>query len=236
MVDLKMFVVRKMSLGWDHVQPSYLTILGRQDLWLLGEQSFRFVRTHGNARLNRKKISQLCISKLRADILGNDRTSLEKIDINVAYERRYTCDVLEIIVITRYVPVSGLQTLDAQRVDIDARRVQKPPRERIENRDSVLPRNFHWFQFANHVTKQYHSVSATWFVVRRLRTERHSPWLFSILSNYFKHESSNFATVVHALVRLRDVDHDFVMTSCKFIRLLTILGRPLISFLRITSQ
>lgn len=131
--------------------------------------------------------------------------------------------------------MSGLQTLDAQRVDIDARRVQKPPRERIENRDSVLPRNFHWFQFANHVTKQYHGVSATWFVVRRLRTERHPPRLFSILSNYFKRESSNFATVVQTLVRLRDVDDDFVMASCKFIRLLTILGRPFVSFLRTIS-
>ena len=137
-----------------------MTILGRQDLWLLGEQSSRFVRAHGNA-------------------------------------------------------VSGLQTLDAQRVDIDARRVQKPPRERIENRDSVLPRNFHRFQFANHVAKQYHGVSATWFVVHRLRTERHSPRLLSALSDYFKRESPNFATVVQALVRLRDVDDDFVMASAK---------------------
>lgn len=135
-----------------------------------------------------------------------------------------TCYCLEDHVLERfvYIPVSGLQTLDAQRVDVDARRVQKPPRERIENRGTVLPGDLHRFQLADHVARKHHGVSAAWLVVHRLRTQRHPLRLLPVLPDRFHRERPNLAAVVHALVRLRDVDDNLVMTFWKFIQIISV--------------
>lgn len=104
-----------------------------------------------------------------------------------------------------------LQVPNGQRVDIDSRGVQQPPRERIEDRGLVFPGDLHGVRFAHDVAGQNHGVRATRFVVLRRRTQPHPLGRLAIRADRAQDEHADLPAVRQALVRLRDIDRRLVV-------------------------
>lgn len=71
---------------------------------------------------------------------------------------------------TNFSPVIRLEALDGQRIDISSRCVQQPPRERVEHRGLVFPRDLHRVWLAHDVAGQHDRVRTTGFVILGRRT------------------------------------------------------------------
>lgn len=105
----------------------------------------------------------------------------------------------------------GLQIFNGQRVDVRPRRVEQPPRERVEDRRLIFPGDLHRMRLPDDVAGQHDGVRTTGLVIFRGRAQLHPLGFLAVRADHAYDEQPDLPAVRQTLVRLRDVYRQLVV-------------------------